>query len=304
MMHKHEQTETLVAQATTRFCRLRVITQRTVVQSVENLAAEPAVMTIKGFTQDLTRLQAIPVINQLLPTLLQHSADIGRNSAAIDNCLEVSEQMSPAELMAMIFQMAAGRIAIADNDAIEFFTEQISGHGPRPRSAHGKERAEATHDRPQPGLASVLAPAGFVHVYCGRISDIHYDFVIPGLHCLASDALQTADLAVGDLQTKQILQQRGDDPLAASAKAAEQRDHRHYIWPEAAARNKRWQSPAAATTALRTFQRMNLIFSDGRSDRWNLSHLMTLGIRVSPAQPGAAGTARRRTGMFEVPQKW
>ena len=68
--------------------------------------------------------------------------------------------MSPAELMAMIFQMAVGRIAIADNDAIEFFTEQVSGNSPRPRSAHGKERAEATHNRPQPGLAPVLAPAG------------------------------------------------------------------------------------------------------------------------------------------------
>ena len=94
-------------------------------------------------------------MNQLLPALLQHSADISRTSAAINHCLEVSKQMSPAELMAMIFQMAVGQIAIADNDAIEFFTEQVSGHGPRPRSAHGKERAEATHDRPQPGLASV-----------------------------------------------------------------------------------------------------------------------------------------------------
>jgi len=126
MMNKREQNGSLVAQATTRFRRPALITQRTVVQCVENLAAKPAAMTIKRCTQDLPRLQAIPVMNQFLATLLQHSADISRTSAAINHCLTVlifsgAEEMSPAELMAMMFQMAVGRIAIDDDDAAELF---------------------------------------------------------------------------------------------------------------------------------------------------------------------------------------
>ena len=73
-------------------------------------------MTIKRCTQDLPRLRAIPVMNQLLATLLQYSADISRTSTAINHCLKVTEQMGPAELMTMIFQMAVGRKAIADDD--------------------------------------------------------------------------------------------------------------------------------------------------------------------------------------------
>ncbi len=225
MMHKRKQTEALVAQSAARFCGARVVAHRTVVQCVKNLASKPAVVALERRLSDLVRLQPIPLINQFLTAWLQRIANHSRVPAAINHGLTVmicsgSEQMSPAELVAMIFQMTVSRIAIADDDAVEPFTQQFGDHRARPGCAHSEQRAEVTHNRPQPGFTAVLSAAGFVDVDRGRNSDIRRNFIIPRLHRPASDALQTADLAVGDLKIKQIPQQRADDPLTESSKAA------------------------------------------------------------------------------------
>ncbi len=143
-------------------------------------------MAVKRGSLDLPRLPAIPVMYQYLLTLVHRSADICRTSAAFNHGLEISEQLSPAELMGMISQMAAVRIAIADDNASAFLTEQVGGHGPKPRSSHGEQRAEASHERPQPGLAAIFTPACFVHVDCGSSVDIQRGFFITRLHRLAS----------------------------------------------------------------------------------------------------------------------
>ncbi len=55
---------------------------------------------------------------------------------------ESSDQMSPAELMAMILEMTVGRIAIADDDATDVFCEQFVRHRSGSGNPCGKERAE------------------------------------------------------------------------------------------------------------------------------------------------------------------
>jgi hypothetical protein len=43
---------------------------------------------------------------------------------------------------------------------------------------------------------------------------------------------------------------------------------------------------------------MNLMFSDGWTDYWNLIHLMSLGMQIIPAQPRTAVTARHGAVML------
>jgi hypothetical protein len=48
----------------------------------------------------------------------------------------------------------------------------------------------------------------------------------------------------------------------------------------------RWRLPAAAASVLWASQPVNLIFSGSRSDRWNLSDLLLVGVLGSSAQCG------------------
>lgn len=161
MMHKHEQTETLVAQKPASFCGLRFIAQPSSVHCIQNPAAKISIMTFECTTLNLLRLQAIPVMNQFLTTLFQHNTNLSRASTTINHRRPSffspgSDQMSPAELVAMILQMTAGRVAIADDDTAELITEKIGGNGSRAGSSHGKQGTEPANNLPQPGFEAIL----------------------------------------------------------------------------------------------------------------------------------------------------
>ena len=51
------------------------------------------------------------MVNQFLPGFFQARANFGRNTTAIDHGLKVAQQVSPAELAAVIGQMVVGRTA-------------------------------------------------------------------------------------------------------------------------------------------------------------------------------------------------
>jgi hypothetical protein len=101
VMHKYNQAVTLVTQTSTGFCGLRLAAKSTVVTPVEDFTSQFAIVMIERSPLNALRLQSIPMVNQFLPGFFQARANFGSNTTAIDNCLKVSQQVSPAELAAV-----------------------------------------------------------------------------------------------------------------------------------------------------------------------------------------------------------
>ena len=95
-------------------------------------------------------------MNQFLTARFQHCSDLCRRTFAFDYRLKVTQQMSPVELMAMIVQMAVGRVAITANDASELFTQQFGYHTTGASALNRKQRAGSTNDRPQSGFQAIF----------------------------------------------------------------------------------------------------------------------------------------------------
>jgi hypothetical protein len=134
----------------------------------------------------------------------------------------------------------------------------------RTRWPHGKQRRQFSDNGPQPGFTAVLTPACFVDVQSSGISNIRYDVVISRLESLASDALQAADLSVGHFQVKQIPQNSGNHSLAEPAKTTQQSGDGHDTGPKAPAWHCGRQLSPTSLSAVRTPERVNLMFCDNR----------------------------------------
>ena len=111
-----------------------------------------------------------------------------------------------------------GRIAIAHHDTTQTFAQQMLNPVKRTRWLHDNKGRQFPENAPQPGFTAVHTPACLVDVKSRGILNIRYDVVISRLECLASDALQTADLAVRHFQVKQIPRISGHHSLAEPGK--------------------------------------------------------------------------------------
>ena len=152
VMHKYKQAVTLVTQTSTGFCGLRLAAKSTVVKRVEDFTSQLAIVMVERSPLNVLRLQSIPMVNQFLPGFFQARANFSRNTTAIDHCLKVAQQVSPAELAAVIGQMVVGRIPIADHNAVEIITQQMMNLVTGTRRPHGKQCRQLPNDGPQPGL--------------------------------------------------------------------------------------------------------------------------------------------------------
>lgn len=282
VMHKYKQAVTLVTQTSTGFCGLRLAAMSTVVNRVEDFISQLAIVMVERSPLNVLRFQSIPMVNQFLPGFFQTRANFGRNTTAIDHCLKVAQQVSPAELAAVIGQMVVGLIAIADHNAIEIITQQVMNLVTGTRRPHIQQRRHLPNDGPQPGLVTVLAPACFVDIQGSGISNVRHYVVVSRLESLASDALQTADLSVSYFQLIQVLKYSRDHSLAESPKTTQQCDDRHDSRPKAPAWHGRWQLSSTAMPAVRTLRRMDLVFRENVLNRWEVRDLVAFGIRASP----------------------
>ncbi|MGV2338887.1 MAG UNVERIFIED_CONTAM: hypothetical protein LVR18_34350 [Planctomycetaceae bacterium] len=62
----------------------------------EDFTAQLAIVMVERSPLNVLRLQSIPIVNQFLPGFFQARANFGRNTTAIDHCLKVAQQVSPA----------------------------------------------------------------------------------------------------------------------------------------------------------------------------------------------------------------
>ncbi len=76
-------------------------------------------------------------MNQFLPGLSQGRANFDRSTTAIDHCLEIALQFSPAVPSAVIGQLVESWLAIADYNAIEIMTLQMINFVTGTRRSHG-----------------------------------------------------------------------------------------------------------------------------------------------------------------------
>lgn len=115
---EHEQAAEPVAQSATRFCRPRIGAGD---QDVEDGSPQPAVMRLERGPLDLLGVQAVPVPDQFAARLLQPLADRLRNTAGVDDRLEVAQQMRTAE-WAAIFRHRGGSRNRADGILVRAMT--------------------------------------------------------------------------------------------------------------------------------------------------------------------------------------
>ena len=116
MTHEDKQAVTFIARATRAFRRFRVAARSTRFECVQNHTAETPIVIVKCGPPKQTVLKSIPVMNQFLSARLKLHSDLCGRALAFDHHLKVSEQVSPAELMTMVVQMAVGRVAITANE--------------------------------------------------------------------------------------------------------------------------------------------------------------------------------------------
>jgi hypothetical protein len=107
-------------------------------------------------------------------------------------------------------------------------------------------------------------------------------------------------LSVRHFQVKQIPQNSGNHSLAEPAKTSQQSGDGHDTGPKAAAWHCGRQLSPTSLSAVRTPERVNLMFCDNRLNWGEVRNLMTLRIRIVAAESETAICAHRRAMMHHV----
>ncbi len=158
----------------------------------------------------------------------------------------------------------------------------------------GEDREEGSHRRPQPDLATILAPRRLVDVHHFGLMDRSREFVVGGFQGCGRLPFQFGDHPGGDRERKQVRGDLLDLSLAETVDAREHGQHGLEIRTKASGRDAGGQGATGGLAAVGTDQAMEPILIDDRLNLGQFGDLMDqrLGVIAGKAMTTAATVGR------------
>jgi hypothetical protein len=192
--------------------------------------------------------------------------------------------MRPTELPAPRGIPAVGTPAIGHQPSPEILPQELLGYGGTARSPHNKDGDPGRHGRPQPGALPAFTPPGFVHISYGLRVHVGARFGHGCGHGLHRLLLQVYNGPDAYREAEQVVHGALRGALRQMIGAGAQRGNRLHAWAKLSHGNATRQFRPRGRATGGTDQSVQLIFGHDRLDGRNVRHLMSLGLRILPAQ--------------------
>ena len=224
--------------------------------------------------------------------------DSSRFAFALDDGLDISFEVSPAELPTAVRPPGIGAVSVGHEDAEPVTEQLLGGLGVAPRVDHEDDDMRGD-DRPQPGSgsASALAPPGLI----GMLDGLLFSIAPRVLHGLGNGRtrrlLTPDDRADRHLKSEEIARQFGHLALGEPINTHQHGDDRIHRRSERASGDAFWQLAHRPVVAQPAVERVLLVLRDDRLDGRQFEHLMSMRFGVSTVkEPGTFIALLRDTG--------